>query len=226
MKQYFIPNLSFKTIKEIRDKYINRCKLEQSKKQTREFVFFKDYLSIFDEVYQSIVDENEKNKYLFSKFKNSQMILNNPYRVNLYWIDTNIIVFDDNVYLEEILTTNYFEMKKVILDKQYETENVVFKTDLSANIDFFNIVINKQYIPTNEERLNQAIINSMLIYYKNSSYYEKMKLKTKDFSQYIELRNKLANKLNIKPDGLNQKQNISHIPNNDSRNEQFNIRSR
>ena len=154
------------------------------------------------------------------------MILNNPYRVNLYWIDTNIIVFDDNIYLEEILTTNYFEMKKVILDKQYEIENVVFKTDLSANIDFFNIVINKQYVPTNEERLNQAIINSMLIYYKNSSYYEKMKLKTKDFSQYIELRNKLADKLNIKLDVLNQKQNLSNISNNDSRNEQFNIRGR
>ena len=226
MKQYFIPNLSFKTIKEIKDKYINRCKLEQSKKQTRAFVFFKDYLSIFDDIYQSIVDENEKNKYLFSNFKNSQMILNNPYRVNLYWIDTNIIVFDDNIYLEEILTTNYFEMKKVILDKQYEIENVVFKTDLSANIDFFNIVINKQYVPTNEERLNQAIINSMLIYYKNSSYYEKMKLKTKDFSQYIELRNKLADKLNIKLDVLNQKQNLSNISNNDSRNEQFNIRGR
>lgn len=226
MKQYFIPDLSFKTIKEIKDKYINRCKLEQSKKQTRAFVFFKDYLSIFDDIYQSIVDENEKNKYLFSKFKSSQIILNNPYRVNLYWIDTNIIVFDDNVYLEEILTTKYFEMKKVILDKQYEIENVVFKTDLSANIDFFNVVINKQYIPTNEERLNQAIINSMLIYYKNSSYYEKMKLKTKDFSQYIELRNKLADKLNIKLDVLNQKQNLSNISNNDSRNEQFNIRGR
>ena len=78
MKQYFIPDLSFKTIKEIKEKYINRCKLEQSKKQTRAFVFFKDYLSIFDDIYQSIVDENEKNKYLFSKFKSSQIILNNP----------------------------------------------------------------------------------------------------------------------------------------------------
>lgn len=162
----------FEAFKNIKKTYIELVNEDIGKKHTEIAVYTKDRLSLIDETFMSISDQQESNECLLRNIREGMSYeLHNQFNTYFdYYEDGTFMPLKDNGYLVRAIKANHLNIRE-------NSDTNIEKVRYFIEYQIVCLLFDEKYIPSLDQRIKNVIYE--IVESKYESMYDKMMIKNK-----------------------------------------------
>lgn len=189
----------FFILEKIKESYINEVFSQHKKNNTKNFIFIKDKMFMFNQNFNEVTEEEQK-EIIIKEMKNHLVeydFLFNTYILLIKNKNNFYLGINENNEIIKLVIKNIFSDSIKIINIE-EQENFI-KNNLTIKFEIYcemnNFIFNNKDIPNEDERIKNIIYEFLILKNENLSIHEKMELKEKIIKNKITGLNNLYNKI-------------------------------